>query len=156
LALFLLDIDRFKRLNDTFGHQVGDAALQALGAYLRTLAGERCFVARYGGEEFAVILNQASALDVRRLGEEMRLKIQQLRIPVQERQIGFTVSIGAAMPLPGCGELNPATLIALADKCLYRAKESGRNRVVAAELTPKVAQAARRAAARSPAVAPAR
>ncbi|MBI4579425.1 MAG: GGDEF domain-containing protein [Planctomycetes bacterium] len=130
VGLLLLDIDRFKRLNDTFGHQTGDSALRLVGQHLKGLNGERRLAARYGGEEFAVVVTDASADELRRLAESIRLGIQQLRIPFQQRQLSVTVSIGVALLGAHAADATPADLIARADKCLYEAKETGRNRAI--------------------------
>lgn len=139
LGMLMLDLDRFKRLNDTFGHQTGDTALRLVGDYLRSLNCDNRLSARYGGEEFAVVLTNVTGKDIRQLAEEVRLKIQQLRIPFKDRMIPITVSIGGALVKSG----NPATLIANADKCLYAAKQNGRNRAVVVDATSPAARAAR-------------
>jgi two-component system, cell cycle response regulator len=142
VGVMILDLDRFKRLNDSFGHQVGDAALRLVGEYLRTLADDRRFVARYGGEEFVIVIAKASANEMRKSAEEVRLRIQQIRIPCKERQIAVTVSIGATLSTTPTPEMTPASLISRADKYLYQAKESGRNRVVFIEDKPTAARSA--------------
>ncbi len=130
LGLLLLDLDRFKRLNDTFGHQAGDAALRMVGEHLRKLNNDRCLAARYGGEEFAVVVVDASADDMRCLAEELRLGIQQLRVPCKEKMIPITVSIGATLFDHTQRQRDPAALAARAEKCLIAAKQTGRNRLV--------------------------
>lgn len=133
IGAMILDIDRFKRLNDTFGHQIGDAALRAVGQYLGTLHNDRTFPARYGGEEFVIVIQDADSPEMRKFAEEVRLQIQQIRIPCKDRQIALTVSIGATLMTPRCPEIGPGALIGRADKALYQAKEGGRNRVIFAD-----------------------
>lgn len=133
VGMLLMDLDRFKKLNDTFGHQAGDNALRLMGDCLRGLDDERCLTARYGGEEFALVLLDATQDELRDLAEEIRLRVQRMRIPVKEREIGITVSIGVGLIHRSCGEATPAGLIARADRCLYQAKETGRNRVSCGE-----------------------
>ncbi len=130
LGLLLLDLDRFKKLNDTFGHQIGDEALRQVGKCLSRFADDAKFAARYGGEEFAMIVAGLSAIEFRELAEEIRRSIQQMRVRVGKRDIGITASIGAAHVQPHDPELVPERLIERADQCLYRAKQTGRNRVV--------------------------
>ncbi|HOA73230.1 MAG TPA: GGDEF domain-containing protein [Phycisphaerae bacterium] len=133
IGMLLLDIDRFKKLNDTFGHQAGDAALRCVGEYLQRLNDTRRLAARYGGEEFAVVVVDPAPDELRCLAEQIRLEIQQSRIFCHDQQIRITVSIGGAVLDPACPELEPADLIARADKCLYRAKQTGRNRAICDE-----------------------
>lgn len=131
-GMLLLDIDRFKKLNDTFGHQAGDAALRRVGQYLLSLDNERCFTARYGGEEFAVVVIDTTMDELSQLAEKIRLDLQQIRMAYQGRQIGVTASVGVAITHRSMDPPISETLIAEADKCLYQAKQTGRNRVVCA------------------------
>lgn len=130
VGMLLLDLDRFKKLNDTFGHQAGDTALRAVGDFLRKTANEHCLAARYGGEEFVLLLAPALAEEIRTLAEEVRLGIQQLRVPHGDRKIAITVSIGACYVPWDFHTLTNEELISRADKALYAAKQTGRNRVV--------------------------
>lgn len=133
VGMLLLDIDRFKKLNDTFGHQVGDAALRLIGECLRRLEDDRCLAARYGGEEFAIVLADTSMDELRTVAERVRMEIQQLCIPLSDRQVRLTASVGGALVNKASGDATPPMLIARADKCLYMAKQGGRNRVVCGE-----------------------
>ncbi len=136
LGLLLLDLDRFKKLNDTFGHQTGDEALRQVGACLQRLADATRFAARYGGEEFALLVINATAGELRELGEQIRTAIQELRIPCtssSQKVVSITASIGGACVPPGNPNAEPRTLIERADRCLYDAKHAGRNRVVLAD-----------------------
>ena len=131
LTLLMLDIDYFKRINDTHGHLAGDACLRVLAKTLTERvrrAGD--FVARYGGEEFAVVLPNTDAAGARELAEDIR---RQMAALADKRQTPYpvTVSIGVATSSPG-GEDSVESLIETADRFLYRAKDEGRNRVVAA------------------------
>ena len=119
LAVAMIDIDYFKRLNDTRGHQVGDECLRRVAALCSSAlrrAGD-CF-ARYGGEEFAAILVNIDMDNAVSLAEHMR--------KVVERDGGITISVGIAARVPTAGD-EPMSLIADADAALYRAKEDGRN-----------------------------
>ncbi|GMV96321.1 MAG: GGDEF domain-containing protein [Phycisphaerae bacterium] len=135
MGLLLMDLDRFKKLNDTFGHQVGDEALRQVGGVLRKLGSDTRVPCRYGGEEFALIVTDCTAQSLRELAEELRMSVQQLAIRFGHKQISITVSIGATFAEPGEPDLEPKTIIKRADECLYDAKYAGRNRVVFSPLT---------------------
>lgn len=130
LSLLLLDIDRFKLLNDKVGHQAGDRCLAAVATALGdTVRDVTDTVARYGGEEFAVILPFTDGGSARTVAEKLRATVERLRWEyVRGRNMPLTVSIGGATVLPERG-FEPAQLIAMADKALYAAKAAGRNRV---------------------------
>jgi two-component system cell cycle response regulator len=131
LSLVLLDIDHFKRVNDTWGHQAGDAVLKSVaGACQRTLRTEDVF-ARFGGEEFAAILRGIGLAGAARLGERLRATTQAARTEFEQTTLAVTLSIGCAA-LSCCSRRSAEELIAHADKRLYAAKAQGRNRVVAA------------------------
>src|SRR5690606_752311 len=135
VGLLLLDLDRFKRLNDAFGHQTGDEALRQVGVCLQRLSSDALFAARYGGEEFALVAANATAEQLRELGEQVRSAIGQLRIPCcgpGQKMVSITASVGGACLGPDVRDPDPRTLIARADRCLYDAKHGGRNRVVLA------------------------
>jgi diguanylate cyclase (GGDEF)-like protein len=128
LSLLMLDIDHFKRFNDTYGHEAGDAALKSVASFLTGQFRESDVVCRFGGEEFVVIMANtqlAAALDkARELVREMR------GYPVVHRGRelgGITLSVGVSS-WPECTD-NPDSLLGQADRALYRAKESGRDRV---------------------------
>lgn len=131
-ALILLDLDHFKRVNDTYGHQAGDEVLRHLGAVaLRALRTEDVF-ARFGGEEFAVIVRGASTRGASRLAERLRESLAQ-KVPVFEgREIPVTLSAGCAA-LSCCKAPSPDEVVSVADRRLYAAKQAGRNRVVASD-----------------------
>jgi len=133
LGLLMLDLDRFKKLNDTFGHQTGDEALRQVGECINKIADETKFPARYGGEEFALVVVNATVSQLRDLAEEIRTRIQQLRIPHGQQNISITASIGVAHVQPSNGGVQPRELVERADRCLYDAKHGGRNRVVVDE-----------------------
>ena len=130
LGLLMLDIDHFKRINDTFGHQVGDFVLVELASAISSNMRAEDVFARYGGEEFGVILRDTPAETGYAVGERFRLIVESLRIEFDGRVIPVTVSIGAAS-LVDCEEKTTSALIAAADRRLYAAKRAGRNRVVA-------------------------
>jgi diguanylate cyclase (GGDEF)-like protein len=131
LSLLLLDVDRFKEYNDTFGHPTGDKVLQLIAEILYYNTRSTDFVARYGGEEFAIIMPNTDRQDCLSLGEQIRKTIKATQCPGR----GVTVS-GGASTWPGRSD-DTGTALSLgarmvdkADKALYHAKESGRNRIV--------------------------
>ncbi|HEY7872932.1 MAG TPA: diguanylate cyclase [Rudaea sp.] len=124
LALMLIDLDRFKEINDTLGHLAGDTVLKAVAARLREAAFDIDVLARLGGDEFAILLGDAGAAESAEL-LAARLKVAMSRpIPIIGSAVTVTLSIGIAY----ChGELSARDLTHLADRALYEAKESGRN-----------------------------
>lgn len=129
LSLLMIDIDRFKSINDTYGHPLGDRVLQAVAASLEQGARKIDFVARYGGEEFAVIAPSTPAAGAEILAERLREDIEKLKVPWEGKTIRVTVSVGVALLADGVGPESAAKLIAAADAELYHAKRAGRNRV---------------------------
>jgi diguanylate cyclase (GGDEF)-like protein len=129
LSVLLFDLDLFKRINDNYGHLVGDAVLRAFGELLMKESGSS-MVGRYGGEEFLAILPGVGAGEALILAERIRQGCHTLRIPAGGgRVISFTTSVGVAELAPG---EDPETLISRVDKGLYLAKESGRDLVAVA------------------------
>jgi diguanylate cyclase (GGDEF)-like protein len=132
LSLVLIDVDDFKRVNDTYGHQIGDEVLRAVGTVMR----QRCRItdqpARYGGEEMAVVLPATDAAGAHAMAEDLRMAIAGIAVPAGGRTLRVTASFGVAVLTAGL--LDRHALIAAADAALYDAKRSGKNRtVVAAE-----------------------
>ncbi len=128
-AILMLDVDRFKTFNDTWGHQAGDAVLIRLAATLRESVRDVDTVVRYGGEEFLVILPETPAAEAARVAERIRERTERDRVAAEAggAELGVTVSIGYAV-FPEHADA-PETLVEAADQALYRSKESGRNRV---------------------------
>ncbi len=129
-SLILLDIDFFKKVNDNYGHPVGDLVLKKVSQTVKNGARKIDIVARYGGEEFAVILPQISKDNAYKFAERLRKEISELTIVFEGGRLNVTVSMGIAT-FPEDGN-EKAELIEKADNCLYEAKRSGRNRVVKA------------------------
>ncbi len=127
LAVLFLDIDHFKRINDTYGHAAGDACLTALTAAVRTELGPSDRVGRYGGEEFIVLLRGDGARMAARVAARMVARVAALRVAVGARAITFTVSIGVAARDGSMASVD--ALVECADAAQYRAKAAGRNRV---------------------------
>jgi diguanylate cyclase (GGDEF)-like protein len=127
-GVLVLDLDRFKKYNDTFGHLAGNDALRRVAQSMRETIRAVDFAARYGGEEFAVVLPQVDAQSLAAIAERVRANIEALPAPPDGAQL--TVSIGGAM-YPQDGRDREA-LFQTADARLYEAKKLGRNRVVTA------------------------
>jgi diguanylate cyclase (GGDEF)-like protein len=131
LSMGLLDLDRFKRLNDTFGHPAGDLALVEVAKIIKTTLRCHDLVARYGGEEFAMLLPETPAERAILAFERVRSAIEHADIRYEGVRLPITASLGiASFPHPLISK--PNDFITLADAALYDAKRSGRNRVVAA------------------------
>ena len=129
LALLVLDVDLFKKLNDTWGHATGDRALEMLGEVLRTghdaSLGPNASSARLGGEEFAVLLPGMSMEEATDAAESIRKKVERLKLMEGGHEVRFTVSIGVCSLR--AGELGWLDMMRRADKALYMAKHEGRN-----------------------------
>jgi diguanylate cyclase (GGDEF)-like protein len=126
LVFAILDIDHFKRINDTYGHGCGDAALSSVGALLLTVTRPDDLVCRFGGEEFALLLSASRDAGNKAL-ERLRLQLEMNRLNYNGHHIPLTVSIGAAAT-SDCG-YNIDFLYNASDKALYAAKHGGRNRL---------------------------
>jgi diguanylate cyclase (GGDEF)-like protein len=134
LALLIIDIDHFKRVNDAHGHLVGDQVLVGVASMLRSQLREYDIVGRFGGEEFVVLLPAADIHEARQVAERLRIRIAHMAIPVDDTLVRVTVSAGVAlMSLHGDDLIE---LLAAADLALYRAKELGRDRVCLPILQP--------------------
>jgi diguanylate cyclase (GGDEF)-like protein len=129
LALVMLDIDRFKSINDQFGHLVGDLTLRELCARVKGVVGPDELFARYGGEEFVIVLPEADLTRARAVAERLREAIAQHPFSFNGTAYEVTASLGVAVALPG-QQLAAAQLLSLADRNLYQAKLAGRNRVI--------------------------
>ena len=132
IALVLFDIDHFKRINDTHGHQVGDAVLRQVATTAARRLRTEDVLARFGGEEFAVILRGTSRLGAGLVAERLRALVAALPAIVDGKPIAVTVSAGCAS-LECCAGRSPHELVAAADRRLYVAKRQGRNRVAASD-----------------------
>jgi diguanylate cyclase (GGDEF)-like protein len=125
LALIMVDLDHFKRVNDTYGHPAGDAVLKALASILTHGAREGDIICRYGGEEFLVALPNMTLEQACQRAETWRRALCESSIAYGDLRINCALSAGvAAYP---CHDGNMETLLHLADKALYRAKSNGRN-----------------------------
>ncbi|HEY9668569.1 MAG TPA: diguanylate cyclase [Coleofasciculaceae cyanobacterium] len=137
LSLLLCDVDSFKLYNDSMGHQAGDVCLRRLAQAMKSAAKRPAdLVARYGGEEFAVILPNTNGEGALQVAEEIRLSVRALAIahPTSPISDYVTLSVGVSCTVPWY-EGSPEVLIATADRALYQAKQSGRDRAIFVPLT---------------------
>jgi len=127
LSILLMDVDNFKKINDTYGHQAGDVVLKEMAGLITTASGARS-VGRYGGEEFLVLLPQEDSCDAWMIAERIRSAIEGAAVVYEGHPIiSTTMSIGIATVF-GWKE-RPEDLVGLADEALYAAKSTGRNRI---------------------------
>ena len=131
MAVAMLDLDRFKQINDTYGHPTGDVVLYETARIIRETAREIDMVGRYGGEEFIAILPDTDEEEAARFAERVRAQVGEHVYRDEANEIRMTVSSGVAS-FPTSRVDDPEELLKRADEALYRAKESGRNRVVRA------------------------
>jgi diguanylate cyclase (GGDEF)-like protein len=132
LALLMIDIDHFKRVNDTFGHLAGDQLLRALATASGEVLRASDLLARYGGEELTVLARDTNIRNAATLAERLRSRLAGVRVELGSEAIGVTVSIGVSV-LSECGPSGDAgaELVVLADTRLYAAKLAGRDRICA-------------------------
>ena len=134
ISLIMLDLDKFKTYNDTYGHLTGDKLLAQIGQILHNTVRNIDFPARYGGEEFSIILSECSSSEAEAIAEKVRQAVEDGRFPdnLGTFTARITASLGVATydPVLVSSAPNAERLIAVADKALYQAKQSGRNRVI--------------------------
>jgi diguanylate cyclase (GGDEF)-like protein len=134
MALVMVDIDHFKKVNDTYGHEAGDAVLIAIGQLLMAERRTTDFVARLGGEELALLLPQTDVAGAAELSERLRAKVEALKVRTAVGEVRVTASFGIAMYQARSGA--SGRVYERADKALYAAKNGGRNRVEVERITP--------------------
>jgi two-component system cell cycle response regulator len=135
LTCLMMDLDRFKGVNDTFGHPFGDKVLRAFASIIRRSIREGDVAARYGGEEFLCVLPDCDREQARRVAERIRTATEGHPFHHGRRRVRVTVSVGVVTSYES-GGLNYRHLINLADRALYEAKHQGRNQVVQTTLKP--------------------
>ena len=126
LCAMMIDIDFFKKVNDTYGHASGDTVLRTVASIIKEHLRESDIPARYGGEEFAVLLPYTHIEEAKIVGERLRKAVENASIPIDKKNINVTISMGLAEFSP---QETGEDLFKRADSALYEAKESGRNRV---------------------------
>lgn len=130
LSFIMLDLDDFKKVNDKYGHVVGDSLLEITAGSIKAMVRQTDFPARYGGEEFAVICPETDIKEAYLIAERIRTKIDETRFTVRGDSVKATISGGVSSICQGEKE---SDFIDRADKCLYLAKESGKNRICTEE-----------------------
>ncbi|MFN3550470.1 MAG: GGDEF domain-containing protein, partial [Endomicrobiia bacterium] len=128
-SLIMLDIDFFKKINDTYGHIAGDFVLKKLAKITKDIVAQQGLCSRWGGEEFLIFIPYQSQESVKNLAEELRQKIENINFIYENKTIKLTISCGISFFPEEAKDIK--TLIEIADKKLYQAKQSGRNKVVA-------------------------
>jgi diguanylate cyclase (GGDEF)-like protein len=126
-SVLMLDIDHFKRINDTYGHPVGDLAIKAVASVCNKALRPQDILARYGGEEFVIALPHTDAEGAGAVAERIRQAVEQIELAAEPAPVRFTVSIGVATYKK---DLPFEQIVGRADQALYQAKQTGRNRVV--------------------------
>ncbi|WP_422777815.1 diguanylate cyclase [Pseudomonas mediterranea] len=130
-SLVMFDIDHFKRVNDTYGHQAGDKVIEQVARLVREHVRDSDVAGRYGGEEFGVVLSDTDKAGARMFAERLRKAVEEMDVPYGDQVIRFTISLGVAdLSQPSNSH---ADLIAWADEALYTSKKTGRNRVTVRE-----------------------
>jgi len=127
-ALIMIDIDNFKKFNDTYGHQLGDEVLRSVARAIRKTSRDSDIAARYGGEEMAIILPETNARDAMAAAERIRAAVASTEVPHLEEKLRVTISLGVA-EFPTHAQ-EKKDLIRRADKAMYNAKHAGKNRVM--------------------------
>jgi diguanylate cyclase (GGDEF)-like protein len=144
VAVLLCDVDHFKKVNDNYGHPIGDEVLRRVARVLQEVPRKIDIPARYGGEEFAVLLDNVDVAQAKQVAERIRIEISRVVVESEKGPLSVTESIGVAA-FPDDGR-DRATLIERADLALYHAKHTGRNRVVTwAEAQAEKSQGAKKA-----------
>jgi diguanylate cyclase (GGDEF)-like protein len=131
MSVLMLDLDNFKKVNDSFGHSVGDEVLKNVGQVLRDSCRVYDVPGRYGGEEFCIVLPETRVGNTKQVAERIRSRLASTELPVGEKSIVVTASIGVAGmdSVADEGVVSAAALLDRADRALYSAKHHGRNRV---------------------------
>ena len=130
LSILMIDIDHFKKINDTYGHALGDLTLQIFSSTCSKILRDNDILARIGGEEFAVVLVETEETVALKIAERIRKNISQAIISDKKISFNFEISIGLAVLQDSDAKIEDT--LKRADRALYKAKNLGRNRVVAA------------------------
>jgi len=130
MSLLMVDIDRFKGINDNFGHDAGDIAIKVCSEIFKASAGDRDIIARYGGEEFIILIPQSTKTDALALAERIRSRVEKHKIIIsKDMEISLTLSVGVT-EIDFSQDNSIEDIIKRADIALYNAKNKGRNKVV--------------------------
>ena len=129
VSLILLDLDHFKKINDTFGHRTGDIVLQKISELMLSMIRKNDIAARYGGEEFALILPETGLKNSLAIAERLRKAVERLEVSTENENLKVTISMGIASCFPGENRRTRTELIDAADAAMYHAKQTGRNKL---------------------------
>lgn len=121
----MIDIDHFKRVNDTYGHNIGDDVIRLLAKNIKQGSRESDLICRTGGEEFLALLPDTDMKQAVDIAERLRKKVEKMPLPIPEN---ITISLGVTCFIPGAEQID--NVLKIADDALYQAKHEGRNRVV--------------------------
>lgn len=133
ISIIMLDMDYFKKFNDTHGHLLGDLVLKDLGKIIKSIVKNTYVVSRYGGEEFGILLPETSLINAAEIGEQIRTKVtEHVFVGREQSEVKMTVSVGVSTHIYNKGNLSANDFIDRADTALYRAKNEGRNQVYTA------------------------
>jgi diguanylate cyclase len=136
LSLLVCDVDKFKLINDSYGHQAGDKVLQLISRQVKKGTRDTDFLSRYGGEEFVVVLPESDAKAAFLVGEKIREQVAKSPFHFKGQRVQITISCGVASFKPG---YRVEQVFDAADKALYKAKQNGRNQCQIGELEGKPA-----------------
>jgi len=128
LSLIMIDIDRFKKINDTYGHPEGNVVLRSIATLFKETIRKSDIAVRYGGEEFAIILPMTNLKTAFMCAEMIRKKVEKTAINIDNASLKITISLGIASYAPGEANITIAEIIKEADKALYNSKQAGRNK----------------------------
>lgn len=132
IAILMMDIDRFKQVNDTYGHPVGDEVLKEVSSRIKDSVRQFDMVARIGGEEFVVVMPDAGESQAKMVAERLRRSIGSEKIDAADNALALDVTISIGLAVDPTGESSGSSMLERADEALYEAKNTGRNKVVAA------------------------
>lgn len=137
IGVLFTDVDKFKNLNDTYGHQFGDVVLQGVARKIESTIRSSDVLARYGGEEFVILVNSPTEKGLERVAERVRVAVESEEFRHDGEYVPVTISIGAAIGLPGKNEIAIGNrLVTAADEAMYDSKRNGRNQVHVRSLIP--------------------
>lgn len=136
VCVLMMDLDHFKKVNDSNDHLFGSFVLSQVGRMIRETIRKVDIAARYGGDEFLIALSEISEDGAKNFGERLRAKIEATHFANESYEIDLTASIGLAVVNPQVVQIDARQLVRLADRALYQAKEKGRNRVEVAPVSP--------------------